>query len=73
MRDKELVHIILSHVGSQWRKVAWIIGQTLNAPELQILITKTGQDGAFDTIAARLQTLADAGKIEANGNLTYPR
>ena len=73
MKDTELDAIILSHVGNQWLKVARIAGDILRAPELEILVAKKGLDRALDVIVARVQALAQAGIIEAQGNLSYPR
>ena len=73
MKDTELDAIILSHVGDQWLKVARIAGDTLRAPERESFVAKKGMDRALDVIVARVQALAEAGLIEAQGNLSYPR
>ncbi len=53
--------LILSFTSERWLKVARIIGQVSE---------RTGEETRLDTIAARIRTLVDEGKLEAKGDVS---
>lgn len=56
--------LILSFARPQWRKVAMILSQVVNASG------RPGTDSDCEDIAERIRALVEAGKLEAQGNLS---
>jgi len=54
---------ILSMAGKNWRKVAHIIGKTLNELE------EAGLAASDDEVAERVKALVAGGRLESQGNL----
>jgi hypothetical protein len=70
---------IKSVVRPQWLKVAMIVGRAEKAlegrvPPVDLRLTKheqaSARDEFLDVIAARIQALVEAGKLEGAGNLS---
>jgi hypothetical protein len=59
--------LILSFARVQWRKVAMIIGQVLDA------LAQDGREASDHDIADRILSLVESGKLEAQGNLSMWR
>lgn len=58
-------NLLLSSTTDQWRKVAMVVAMAMNKAEL------AGIDDTF--LAARIASLADAGRIEARSDINLMR
>jgi uncharacterized protein DUF3658 len=69
--DQDIDSLILSTVGVQWRKVAFIVGRVLKICEKRA--PETNRDDIVETIADRVRALVDDGKLDAQGNVSRIR
>ena len=63
----DLDTIIISHARKEWRKVAKIAAMTMQ--DCGVAPT----DGELEAVVARVRHLIDRGRLEAKGNLAFPR
>ena len=63
--ESDLDQLLQSFCATRWRKVARIIGSTMNALEQRGIQT----DGIADQLDARMAALVGSGRLEAKGDL----
>jgi hypothetical protein len=63
-RSDDIDLLILSFAQEQWRKVAMIMSQVVNARDCR------GDDADWNEVAARIRALVKDGRLEAQGDLS---